>query len=121
MSIERFKPFHDNVFVDIDPDVRVTKSGLFVPQSEFGDKYLSGRVIAAGPGCVGHHWDMNDNRMGKATFFAVEVEIGDRVLFKRTDGEPVSSDNTVFIAPSEGRAHEYRILRGAEIVAVVEP
>lgn len=120
MSIERFKPFHDNVFVEIDPDERTTSSGLFIPQSEFGDKLLSGRVIAAGPGCVGHNWNMKDERVGKAQFFEVPVSVGDRVLFKRSDGEPVSSDNTVFIAPSEGRAHEYMVLRGTELVAVVE-
>lgn len=80
------KPIADSVFVKEDSETK-TEGGIILTEAV---KHFEGLVVAAGPK-------------------AVEVKIGDRVLFRQFGGEKQKVGDT-----------EYRVLREGEILAVIE-
>jgi len=92
------KPLGDRIVVKVVEEVERTKSGIVLPDTA-KEKPQEGEILAVGPGKV------LDN--GKRT--ALEVSVGQKVLFARYAGTEVKMEN-----------EEYLILRESDIVSIVE-
>ncbi|MBS1131290.1 MAG: Chaperonin Cpn10 [Proteobacteria bacterium] len=75
------RPLHDRVIVKRVEAERTTASGIVIPDSA-GEKPDQGEVLAVGPG------KRDDN--GKQ--IALDVKVGDRVLFGKYAGQAVKVD-----------------------------
>ena len=75
------RPLHDRVIVKRVEAERTTASGIVIPDSA-GEKPDQGEVLAVGPG------KRDDN--GKQ--IALDVKVGDRVLFGKYAGQTVKVD-----------------------------
>ncbi|WP_334108644.1 co-chaperone GroES [Methylobacillus sp.] len=92
------RPLQDRVIVKRLEEERKTASGIVIPDSA-AEKPDQGEVIAVGPG------KRDDN--GKA--IALDVKVGDRVLFGKYAGQAVKVDGD-----------EVLVLREDDILGVVE-
>ena len=77
----KIRPLHDRVIVKRVEAERTTASGIVIPDSA-GEKPDQGEVLAVGPG------KRDDN--GKQ--IALDVKVGDRVLFGKYAGQTVKVD-----------------------------
>jgi chaperonin GroES len=75
------RPLHDRVIVKRVEAERTTASGIVIPDSA-GEKPDQGEILAVGPG------KRDDN--GKQV--ALDVKVGDRVLFGKYAGQAVKVD-----------------------------
>jgi chaperonin GroES len=94
----KIRPLHDRVIVKRLEAERTTASGIVLPDSA-GEKPDQGEVLAVGPG------KRDDN--GKQV--ALDVKVGDRVLFGKYAGQTVKVDG-----------EELLVLREEDLVGVVE-
>jgi chaperonin GroES len=94
----KIRPLSDRVVVKAVARETVTKSGIVLPDTA-SEKPQEGEILAVGPGKV------LDN--GKRV--ALEVKVGQRVLFAKYAGTEVKMDG-----------EEYLILRESDIVSIVE-
>ena len=94
----KIQPLGDRVVVKPLDRETVTKSGIVLPDTA-KEKPQEGEILAVGPGKV------LDN--GKR--IALEVQVGQRVLFAKYAGTEVKMDN-----------EEYLILRESDIMGIVE-
>ena len=94
----KIQPLGDRVVIKALGRESVTKSGIVLPDTA-KEKPQEGEVLAVGPGKV------LDN--GKR--IALEVQVGQRVLFAKYAGTEVKMDN-----------EEYLILRESDIMGIVE-
>ncbi len=92
------RPLGDRVLVRPLSRETVTKSGIVLPDTA-KEKPQEGEILAVGPGKV------LDN--GKRT--ALEVSVGQKVLFARYAGTEIKVEN-----------EEYLILRESDIMGIVE-
>lgn len=93
------KPLGDHVLVREKKKEEVTSFGLVMPDTVEDKKKAEGEVIAIGPG------KMKED----GTRAAMEVKVGDYVIFKSWGGDKV-----------EMGKDEYKILSQDDILAVVE-
>ena len=91
------RPLHDRVIVKRVEAERTTASGIVIPDSA-GEKPDQGEVLAIGPG------KRDDN--GKQ--IALDVKVGDRVLFGKYAGQAVKVDG-----------QEVLVMREEDIMGVV--
>jgi chaperonin GroES len=91
------RPLHDRVIVKRVEAERTTASGIVIPDSA-GEKPDQGEVLAVGPG------KRDDN--GKQ--IALDVKVGDRVLFGKYAGQAVKVDGD-----------EVLVMREEDIMGVV--
>jgi chaperonin GroES len=94
----KFKPLRDRVLVKYSSEEEKTAGGLFIPDAA-KEKPQKGAVIAVGPGRV------TDD--GKRQ--ALEVKVGDTVLFDKYSGSKIKIDD-----------EEYLIIREEDILGIVE-
>ena len=92
------RPLHDRVIVKRVEAERTTASGIVIPDSA-GEKPDQGEVLAVGPG------KRDDN--GKQ--IALDVKVGDRVLFGKYAGQAVKV-----------AGDEVLVMREEDIMGVVE-
>ena len=92
------RPLHDRVIVKRVEAERTTASGIVIPDSA-GEKPDQGEVLAVGPG------KRDDN--GKQ--IALDVKVGDRVLFGKYAGQAVKVDG-----------QEVLVMREEDIMGVLE-
>ena len=93
----KIRPLHDRVIVKRVEAERTTASGIVLPDSA-GEKPDQGEVLAVGPG------KRDDN--GKQV--ALDVKVGDRVLFGKYAGQAVKVDG-----------QEVLVMREDDIMGVV--
>ena len=94
----RFRPLHDRVLVRrIEEDQR-TAGGIIIPDTA-KEKPSQGEVIAVGPGV----------RDDKGALVALDVHVGDRILFGKWSGTEVKIDG-----------EELLIMKESDILGVVE-
>ncbi|NTV69852.1 MAG: co-chaperone GroES [Azonexaceae bacterium] len=92
------RPLHDRVIVKRVEAERTTASGIVIPDSA-GEKPDQGEVLAVGPG------KRDDN--GK--YIALDVKVGDRVLFGKYAGQGVKVDG-----------QEVLVMREEDIMGVLQ-
>jgi len=92
------RPLHDRVVVRRTEEERTTASGIIIPDSAT-EKPNRGEVIAAGNGKI---TDSGDVR-------AMDVKVGDQVLFGQYGGTPVKVDG-----------EELLMMKEDDILAVIE-
>jgi chaperonin GroES len=89
-------PLHDRVLVRRLEELETAKGGIIIPDSA-KEKPHEGEVIAVGAG-----------RMEKGHRVALDVKVGDRILFGKYTGNDIKIED-----------QEYLILREEEILAIV--
>ena len=94
----KIRPLHDRVVVKRLEEERKTASGIYIPDSAT-EKPDQGEVIAIGQGKTGDD--------GKVR--ALEVKVGDKVLFGKYSGQTVKVDGD-----------ELLVMREEDIMGVVE-
>ncbi len=92
------RPLHDRVVVRRMEEERKTASGIIIPDNA-AEKPDRGEVLAVGPGKIG-----DDNER-----VALQVKVGDKVLFGKYAGTTVKIDG-----------QELLIMREEDLLAVVE-
>ena len=92
------RPLHDRVIVKRVEAERTTASGIVIPDSA-GEKPDQGEILAVGPG------KRDDN--GKQ--IALDVKVGDRVLFGKYAGQAVKVDG-----------QEVLVMRDEDIMGVLQ-
>ncbi|MCB4359713.1 co-chaperone GroES [Dechloromonas sp. ZY10] len=92
------RPLHDRVIVKRVEAERTTASGIVIPDSA-GEKPDQGEILAVGPG------KRDDN--GKQ--IALDVKVGDRVLFGKYAGQSVKVDG-----------QEVLVMREEDIMGVLQ-
>jgi chaperonin GroES len=94
----KFRPLHDRVIVERVEAETKTASGIVIPDAAT-EKPEQGIVLAIGPG----------KRNEKGDFVALNVKVGDRVLFGKYSGQSVKVDGD-----------ELMVMREEDLFAVVE-
>ncbi|BCZ78716.1 co-chaperone GroES [Paraburkholderia terrae] len=91
------RPLHDRVIVKrLDQETK-TASGIVIPEAA-AEKPDQGEILAVGPG----------KRDDKGSLIALDVKVGDRVLFGKYAGQTVKVDG-----------NELLVMREEDIMAVV--
>ena len=91
-------PLHDRVIVKAAEPEEVTKGGIIIPDTA-KEKPMQGEVIAVGPGA----------RNEKGELVALDVKVGDTVLFGKWSGTEVKLDGTDLL-----------IMKESDIMGVIE-
>ncbi|KQU67105.1 MULTISPECIES: co-chaperone GroES [unclassified Rhizobacter] len=94
----KFRPLHDRVVVERVEAETKTASGIVIPDAAT-EKPEQGIVLAIGPG----------KRNEKGDFIALNVKVGDRVLFGKYSGQTVKVDGK-----------ELLVMREEDLFAVIE-
>jgi chaperonin GroES len=94
----KLKPLGGRVIVEPIEQEEMTAGGIILPETA-KEKPQEGKILAAGPG----------ERDDKGTRIAMEVNIGDKVLYAKYSGTEVKVDGKKLL-----------ILRESDILAVVE-
>ncbi|KUO64983.1 MAG: molecular chaperone GroES [Gracilibacter sp. BRH_c7a] len=90
------KPLADRVIIKALPSEEKTKSGIIMPDTA-KEKPQEGEIVAVGPG-----------RIEKGDRIALDVKVGDKVIYSKYAGTEVKYDG-----------QEYLILREADIQAII--
>ena len=91
------KPLHDRIVVEAAEKEQKTASGILLPDSA-QEKPQRGKVLAVGPG----------KRLDSGQLAAIDVQVGDFVLYGKYGGTEVKVDG-----------NDYIILRADDVLAVV--
>ncbi len=94
----KIRPLHDRVIVKRMEEERKTASGIVIPDTAT-EKPDQGEVIAVGPG----------KRDDSGKLIAMDVKVGDRVLFGKYSGQTVKVDG-----------EELLVMKEDDLFAVVE-
>ena len=94
----KFRPLHDRVLVKRVKEEEKTKGGIIIPETA-QEKPQEGEVIAVGPGAR----DEDGERI------ALDVKVGDRILFGKWSGTEVKLDG-----------EELLIMKESDIMGVIE-
>ncbi len=86
----KFKPLHDRILVKRIEAKEQKKGGIIIPDTA-REKPMEGKVVAVGPGRV--------NEDGERV--ALEVKVGDRVLFGKYSGTEVKLDDVEHVIIKE--------------------
>ncbi|WP_137719050.1 co-chaperone GroES [Methylobacillus flagellatus] len=94
----KIRPLHDRVIVKRLEEVRTTASGIVIPDTA-AEKPDQGEILAVGPG--------KKDDSGK--LIALDVKVGDKVLFGKYAGQTVKVDGA-----------EVLVMREEDLMGVVE-
>jgi chaperonin GroES len=84
------RPLHDRVVIRREPDERKSPGGIVIPDTA-SEKPTFGKVIAVGQGKV----------LENGTTRALDVKVGDRVLFGKYSGTEVKVNNEELVVMRE--------------------
>ncbi len=90
INVSTVKPLGDRVFVKVSAAEEKTAGGLFLPDNA-KEKPQVGEVAAVGPG------KKNDD----GSFMALEVKVGDKVLYSKYAGTDIKLGNDEYVLLSE--------------------
>jgi len=85
------RPLHDRVLVRPTEEEKVSAGGIIIPDSANGEKPNTGEIIAAGNGRI---TDSGDVR-------AMDVQVGDKILFGQYSGQAVKIEGEDLIMMKE--------------------
>ncbi len=86
----KFRPLHDRVVVRRLEEEEKTAGGIIIPDTA-KEKPMQGEIIAVGPGA----------RNDKGELVALDVQVGDRVLFGKWSGTEVKIDGEELLIMKE--------------------
>jgi chaperonin GroES len=92
------RPLHDRVIIKRMEEERTSAGGIVIPDTA-AEKPIRGEVVAAGNGKILENGDIR----------ALDVKVGDKVLFGKYSGTEVKVDG-----------EELLVMREEDIVAVIE-
>jgi chaperonin GroES len=95
----KFRPLHDRIVVKRIDAEQKSAGGIIIPDTA-KEKPQEGEVIAVGPGA----------RNERGEIVALDVKVGDRVLFGKWSGTEVKLDG-----------EELLIMKESDIMGVIEP
>ncbi len=98
MAKIKFRPLHDRVLVRRVGSEEKTAGGIIIPDTA-QEKPQEGEVVAVGPGARG-----DDNEL-----IALDVKVGDRILFGKWSGTEVKIDG-----------EELLIMKESDIMGIIE-
>ncbi len=87
----KIRPLHDRILVKREEEKEVKKGGIIIPDTA-KEKPQEGKVLAVGPG--DRHPDTGER-------IAVELKVGDRVLFQKYAGTEFKLDEEELLILSE--------------------
>ena len=93
-----FRPLHDRVVVKRVAEEEKTKGGIIIPDTA-KEKPMEGEIVAVGPGA----------RDEKGTLVALDVKVGDRILFGKWSGTEVKLDGVDLL-----------IMKESDIMGIIE-
>ncbi|MEO1039985.1 MAG: co-chaperone GroES [Pseudomonadota bacterium] len=93
-----FRPLHDRVVVKRVEEETTTKGGIIIPDTA-QEKPQEGEVVAVGPGARDDDGDI----------IALDVKVGDRILFGKWSGTEITLDG-----------EELLIMKESDIMGVIE-
>jgi chaperonin GroES len=96
--VASFRPLHDRVVVKRVKEEEKTKGGIIIPDTA-QEKPQEGEIVAVGPGAR----DEDGERV------ALDVKVGDRILFGKWSGTEVKIDG-----------EELLIMKESDIMGVIE-
>jgi chaperonin GroES len=94
----KIRPLYDRVVVKRVEDTETMKGGLYIPDSA-KEKPQEGEVVAIGKG----------KRLEDGKLVALDVAVGDRILFGKYSGSDIKLDG-----------EEYMIMREDEILGILD-
>ncbi len=94
----KIRPLHDRIIVRRNEEKKTTASGIVIPDSAT-EKPVQGQVIAIGNG------KKNDN----GDIIALDVAVGDTILFDQYAGSEVKIDNETLL-----------VMRESDVTAIIE-
>ena len=94
----KFRPLHDRIVVRRLESEEKTRGGIIIPDTA-KEKPQEGEVVAAGPGAR--------NEQGQVV--ALDVKVGDRILFGKWSGTEIKVDG-----------EDYLIMKESDVMGVVE-
>ena len=94
----KFRPLHDRVVVKRTEEEKKTAGGIIIPDTA-KEKPIQGEILAVGKGAIGEN--------GKVQ--ALEVKVGDQVLFGKYGGTDVKIDG-----------EELLIMRESDIMGILK-
>lgn len=97
MSSLNLKPLGDRVWVEPIEAEEKTASGIILPETA-KEKPMEGKILAVGPG----------SRDSEGTRHALDVKVGDRVLFAKYAGTEIKHNGS-----------RYLIMRESDLLAIV--
>ncbi|MFA5935954.1 MAG: co-chaperone GroES [Patescibacteria group bacterium] len=95
----QLRPLGDRVIVKPAVKEEMTKSGLIIPDTASKERPEQGEVIAVGPGRM----------LENGSRAAVNLKVGDKIVFKKYAPDEVKIDET-----------EYLVISESDVMAVVE-
>ncbi len=95
----KFRPLHDRVLVRRLEEEEKTASGIIIPDTA-KEKPMEGEIMAVGPGA----------RDESGALQALDVKVGDRILFGKWSGTEVKMDG-----------EELLIMKESDIMGIIEP
>jgi chaperonin GroES len=84
-------PMADRVVIEALEDTEEMRGGLYIPDTA-KEKPQQGKVVAVGPGRISEDGDR----------IAMEVKVGDRVLYGKYAGTEVTIENNQYLIVKEG-------------------
>src|SRR6266542_4406217 len=94
----KIRPLYDRIVVKRIDEQETTRSGILIPDSA-KEKPQEGEVIATGKG----------KRLDDGKMVALDVKVGDRILFGKYSGNEIKLDGT-----------EYVIMREDDVLGVLD-
>src|SRR5919106_654081 len=94
----KFRPLHDRVLVRRTEEDERTSGGIIIPDTA-KEKPMQGEVLSVGPGA----------RNEKGEIVALDVKVGDRILFGKWSGTEVKMDG-----------EELLIMKESDIMGIIE-
>ena len=94
----KIRPLYDRIVVKRIEEQETLRSGIIIPDSA-KEKPQEGEVVAVGQG----------KRLEDGTLVALDVKVGDRILFGKYSGNEIRLDG-----------EEYMIMREDEILGILE-
>lgn len=86
----QIKPLSNNLFIEPVDDVKMTQSGIALPETA-GEKPMKGKVIFAGPG----------KRNERGEIMPMSVKVGDVVLFKKYGPDEIEIEGKKYLVGNE--------------------
>lgn len=85
------KPLSNHVFLEPSAEEKVTKSGIYIPETADKERPIRGRVLAVGVG----------KRNDKGELIPMSVKVGDSVLFRKYGPDEIEVDGKKYLVGSE--------------------